>query len=101
MLLTFDSRSSIFYNTSARHESDTSHTSATTVLRKWNKCNTSKKFDFDKDTSENIFPHSYVSYIAMKNCKERSNFILKNYLLEKPRSHTKMHLESKPQSLDL
>ena len=60
-----------------------------------------KNFDFDKDTSENIFPHSYVSYIAMKNCKERSNFILKNYLLEKPRSHTKMHLESKPQSLDL
>ena len=60
-----------------------------------------KNFDFDKDTSENIFPHSYVSYIAMKNCKERSNFILKNYLLEKPRSHTKMYLESKPQSLDL
>ena len=38
----------------------------------------------------------------MKDYKERSNIILvKNYLLEMPRSYAKMHLKSAPQILNL
>ena len=36
----------------------------------------------------------------MKDYKERNNFILKNYLLERPRSHAKMHLKSALQKLN-
>ena len=51
--------------------SDTNNTSATRVRQKQQECytnNTSatlvKNFDFDNDTSENIFPDPYISYIA-------------------------------------
>ena len=49
-------RSSLSYNTSARHgrhECDTNGTSATRV----------RNFDFDNGKSENIFSHPYISYM--------------------------------------
>ena len=92
-------RSSLFYNTSARHkrhECDTNDTSATRVRQERHECNTSatrttrgrhecctndtsatrvRNFDFDNDTSENIFSHPYIW--QMRDYKERSNFILR------------------------
>ena len=38
--------------------SDTSVTRTTRVRHKW------KNFDFDNDTSENIFSHPYIGYMA-------------------------------------
>ena len=60
-------RSSLFCNTSARHER---HECSTSTTR-------GKNFDFDNGTSENIFPHPYISYKQMKNCRESRNFILR------------------------
>ena len=75
---------SLIYNTSARHQrlecniSDMNatqvqhdrrecNTSATGVLHKRHECDTNptqaKNFDFDNDTSKNIFPHPYTYYI--------------------------------------
>ena len=54
-----DKGSSLFYNTSARHEwheFDTNDTISTQV----------KNFDFGNDASENIFSHPYISYMANK-----------------------------------
>ena len=48
----------VYFTTQVRHERYTKDTSATRV----------KNFDFDNDTSENIFSHPY---------KERNNFILR------------------------
>ena len=36
-----------------------------------------KNFDFGNDTSENIFSHPQVSYMANEFNKERNNFILR------------------------
>ena len=68
-----------------RHECDTSDTNVTRVRHKRHKCDSSetratqmrherykndtsatrvKNFDFDNDTSENIFSHPYISYMA-------------------------------------
>ena len=61
-------RSSIIYNTSARHEWDRSDTSATQVRHECYTNNTSatwmQNFDFDSDTSKNIFLHPYIYYMA-------------------------------------
>ena len=91
----------------------TCDTSVTRVRHKQHGCEMNdtivtrvKNFDFDNDTSENIFSHPYTSYMAnerMKDYKERNNFILrsaKDYLLEMPPSHAKMRLESAPQKLN-
>ena len=69
------------YNTSAtrvQHEWEASRMNATQELHKRHECDTSatqtarvKSFDFDKDTSENIFSQ-------MKSYKDRTNFILRN-----------------------
>ena len=47
----------LFYNTSARHDQHERDTSATQTTQV-------KIFDFDKDTSENIFSHPYISYMT-------------------------------------
>ena len=56
-----------------------------------------KNFDFDNDTSENIFSHPYIIYIANKRLQGEEKFHSKNYLLEMARSHAKMRLKSAPQ----
>ena len=90
-------RFSLFYNTSA-----------TRVQRKWHKCDTNatewdtndtsatrvKIFDFDNDTSENIFSHSRISYMTNERPQGEEQFHSKNYLLEIPCSHVKMRLKS-------
>ena len=47
----------LLYNTSARHERHECQTNDASATRV-------KNFDFDNATSENIFSHPYVSYIA-------------------------------------
>ena len=69
---------------------DTSDTSATRV----------KNFDFDNDTSENIFSHPYVYYMASERLQGEEQFHSKNYLLEMTCSHGKMRLKSGPQKLN-
>ena len=59
-----------------------------------------KNFDFDNDTSENIFSHHYISYMANERLQGEEQFHSKNYLLEMPRSHAKMRLKSAPQKLN-
>ena len=59
-----------------------------------------KNFDFDNNMSENIFSHPCISYIANKRLQGEEQFHFKNYLLEIPRSHTKMRLKSAPQKLN-
>ena len=39
-------------------------------------------FDSDNDTSENIFSHPYISYIANERLEREEQFHSKNYLLE-------------------
>ena len=56
-------------------------------------------FDFDNGTSENIFPHPCISYMANKTIQGEEEFHSKNYLLEMPCYHAKMHLKSAPQKL--
>ena len=58
-----------------------------------------KNFDFDNDTSKNIFSHPYIYYVANERLQRQEKFDSKNYLLEMPRSHAKMRLKSAPQKL--
>ena len=97
-----------------RHECNTSHTrankcdtSATRVLHEQHECYTNdtsatraRNFDFYNDTSENIFSHTCFSYMANERLQGEERFHSKNYLLEMPRSHAKMHLKSAPQKLN-
>ena len=39
----------------------------------------SEKFWFENDTSENIFSHSYVSYVANEQSQDEEQFHSKNY----------------------
>ena len=59
-----------------------------------------ENFDFDNDTSKNIFSHPYIYYMASKRLKGEEQFDSKNNLLEMPRSHAKMRLKSAPQRLN-
>ena len=52
-----------------------------------------KTFDFDKDTIENIISHPYISYMVNEKLQGKEQFHSKNYLLEMPRSHTRMPLK--------
>ena len=54
----------------------------------------------DNDTSENIFSHPSISYIVNEQLQGEAQFHSKNYLLEMPRSHTKMYLKCAPQKLN-
>ena len=59
-----------------------------------------KNFDFDYNTSENIFSHPYISYMANEKVTVEEQFHSKNYILETPCCQTKMHLKSAPQKLN-
>ena len=55
-----------------------------------------KNFDFDSDTSKNIFLHPYIYYMASERLQGEEQFHTKNYLLEMSRFHAK----SAPQKLN-
>ena len=59
-----------------------------------------RNFDFDNKTSENIFSHPFIDYIANERSQGEEQFHSKNYLLEMPPSHAKMSLKSAPQKLN-
>ena len=59
-----------------------------------------KNFDFDNDTSKNIFSHPYIYYMASERLQGEEQFHSKNYLLEMSRFHAKMRLKSAPQKLN-
>ena len=86
--------------------SDKSVTLATRVLHEQHECDTSatrtrvKNFDFDSDTSKNIFLHPHIYYIASERLWGEEQFHAKDYLLEMPCFHVKMRLKSVPQKLD-
>ena len=64
-----------------RHEgktSDTSDMSATRVLHEQHKCDMSATFDFDNNTSENIFPHPYVNYMGNERLQGEEQFHTEN-----------------------
>ena len=97
-----------------QHECNTSNTSTTRVRREqheWNtnaarvlherhECNTSENFDFDNNTSKNIFSHPYIYYMACERLHGEKQFHSKNYYLEMPRFHAKIRLKSAPQKLN-
>ena len=49
-------------------------------------------FDFDNDTSENIFSHHYISCIAYEKLQGEEQSHARSYLFEMLRSHAKMRL---------
>ena len=55
--------------------SGTSATRTTRVRHEWN-------FDFGNDTSENIFPHLYISYMVNERLQGEEQFHSKNDLLK-------------------
>ena len=88
-------RSSLIYNTNARHERHDCNTSETRATRISHKCDTSatlatrvrqecytndtgetrvKNVDFDNETSKNIFSHAYISYIASERLQGEEQF---------------------------
>ena len=73
------------------------------MLHERQECNASatrgRKYDFDNDRSENILSHPYISYMANERLQEEEQFHSKNYLLEMPHSHAKMHFKSAAQKL--
>ena len=94
-------RSSLIYNTSAKHERqecDTSNTNATRVQHEWDTSDTSatrvlyecytndastkrvKYFDFDNSTGKNIFSQPYIYYMASERVKGEEQFHAQNYL---------------------
>ena len=87
-----------------QHESDTSDTNVTQLRHEWHECDTSAtrtiNFDFDNDTSQNIFSHPYIYYMASERLQEEKQFYSKNYNLEMLRFHAKMRLKSAPQKLN-
>ena len=60
-----------------------------------------ENFDFGNVTSESIFKHHYISYMANERLQGKEQFHSKNYVLEMPRSHAKMCFKSAPQKLNL
>ena len=90
--------------TRVRHKCDSSATRTTRVRRECYSNDTSAKrmryFDFDKETSENIFSHPYITFMANETSQGEEQFHYRNYFLEMPRSHVKMHLKSAPQKLN-
>ena len=78
-------RSSLIYNTSARQEGHVCDMSATLMTRVRHECGTSatrttrvKNFDFDNDTSKNIFSHPYTYYMASERLQGGEQFHSKN-----------------------
>ena len=60
-----------------------------------------KNFDFDNDTSEEIFSQPYISYRSNERLYGDEPFHSNNYLLKMPRSHDKTQLKSAPQKLKM
>ena len=101
----------MYCTTRMPHRSDTSAIQATRVWHVWDtsgtrllherpKYDTSENFDFDNDTSENIFSQPYINYMAIERLQGEEQFYSKNYLLEIPLSHAKISLKSAPQKLN-
>ena len=67
-------------------------------VRHWNECDTAtvKNFDFDNETSKNIFSHPYIYYMVSERLQGEEQFHSKYYRLEMPLSYTKMCLKSAP-----
>ena len=59
-----------------------------------------KNFDFDNDTSKNIFSHPYIYYMASETLQGEEQFHSKNFLLEMSCFHAKMRLKKAPQKLN-
>ena len=59
-----------------------------------------KNIDFYNDTGKNIFPHTYIYYMASQRLQGEKQFHTKNCLLEMSRFHAKMRLKSAPQKLN-
>ena len=79
-----------------RHAQQECDTSVTRVLQE---CYTSAKFDFDIETSKNIFLYPYIYYMASERLQGEEQFHSKNYLLEMYPFYVKMRLKSTPQKL--
>ena len=81
-----------------RQEPDKSETRATRVQHECNinatRMTLVKTLDFDNNTSEKMFSHSYISYMTNKRLQEEEQFHSRNYRLEMLSSHNKMHLKS-------
>ena len=60
-----------------------------------------KNFDFDNDTSKNIFSHLYIYYMASERLQGEEQFRSKNYLLETPRFHAKDAFENRATKTEL
>ena len=79
--------------TQVRHKCDTSATRTTRVQHECYRTNTSetrvKDFDFDNDTSKNIFSHSYIYYMTSERLQREEQFHSRNYVLEMSRFHAK------------
>ena len=119
--------SSLFYKMSARHERheyDTSDVSPAWVQHEHNEWNVNVAHvlyeryqwatsaiqtarvrhewkDFGNDKSENIFSHSYLSYMAYERLQGKKQFHSKNYLLEMPHFYARTRLKSAQQKLNL
>ena len=89
--------------TRMQHEWDTSNTSATPVQHQCYTKDTSatrvKNFDFDSNTSKNIFLQTYIYKMATERLQGKKQVYSMNYLLEMPCFHAKIRLESAPQKL--
>ena len=59
-----------------------------------------KNFDFDNNTSKNIFSQPYIYYMASERLQGEEQLHTKNYLLEMSRFHAKMRLKSAPQKIN-
>ena len=90
--------------TRVRHECNTSETRTTRVRHKcyMNEASATrvKNFDFHNNTSEKIFSHPYISYMANERLEEEEQFHSKNYLVKMYCSHAKMRLKSATQKLN-
>ena len=104
-------RSSLIYNTSARHERHECDTSATRETWVWYKCDTSAtrttrvryewKILILIATRVKTFSHPYIYYMANEKLQgEDKQFHSMNYLLEMACFYTKMRLKSAPQKLN-
>ena len=52
------------------------------------------------ETSENIFSHLYISYMANERLPGEEQLHCKKYLLDMPRPHARMRLKSAPEKLN-
>ena len=86
---------------------DASDTSATRATWMQYECYTNNKsatgvknFDFDSDTNESVFSHSYVYYTASERLQGEEQFHFKNHLMEMSLSLAKMRFKNEPQKLN-